>query len=89
MEGGYVQGRDGVRAYWTKQWNVVDAQVKPLRFTTDVNGRIVTGVHQVVNDLQGNPLEDLTVQHIYRMEDGFIRRMELGEDRTIATGGDR
>lgn len=34
-------------------------------------------------------LEDLMVQHIYQMEDGLIRRMEMGEDRRIAIGGDR
>ena len=88
MEGGYVQGHDGVSAYWTKQWNLVDPHVEPLRFATDANGRIVIEVHQVVQDLQGHLLEEVMVQHIYRMEAGLIRRMEMGEDRRMAIGGD-
>ena len=79
MEGGYVHGHDGVRAYWSKQWNLVDAHVEPLRFETDANGHIVIAVHQVVQDLQGHLLEDVMVQHIYRMEDGLIRRMDMGK----------
>ena len=88
MEGGYVHGHGGVRAYWTKQWNLVDPHVEPLRFAADANGRIVIDVHQVVYDLQGHSLEDLMVQHIYRMEEGLIRRMEMGEDRRMAIGAD-
>lgn len=89
MDGGYVHGHDEVRAYWTKQWYLVDPHVEPLRFTTDADGRIVIEVHQVVNDLQGHLLEDLVVQHIYRIENGLIRHMEMGEDRRMAVGGDR
>lgn len=88
MEGGYVHGHDGVSTYWTKQWNLVDPHVEPLRFATDPNGRIVIDVHQVVKDLQGHLLEEVMVQHIYQIEKGLIRRMEMGEDRRMATGGD-
>lgn len=87
MEGGYVQGHDGIRAYWSEQWNLVDPHVEPVGFETDANGRIVIDVHQVVNDLQGHLLEEVTVQHIYQIEDGLIRRMDMGEDRIMATGG--
>ena len=86
MEGGYVHGHDGLRAYWGKQWNLVDPHVEPLRFETDANGRIVIEVHQVVHDLQGHLLEEVMVQHIFRMEDGLICRMEMGKDRLMATG---
>src|SRR5437762_10165350 len=34
MEGGYVHGHDAVRAYWTRQWDVIDPHVEPRRFTT-------------------------------------------------------
>jgi len=85
MEGGYIQGHEGISAYWTKQWSLVDPHVTPQRFTTDPTGRIVIDVHQVVRDLQGHLLEELMVQHIYRIEDGLIRRMEMGEDRIMAT----
>ena len=87
MEGGYVQGHEGIRAYWSKQWNLVDPHVEPVRFETDANGRIVVDVHQVVKDLQGQLLEEVRVQHIYQIENGLIRRMDMGEDRIMATGG--
>jgi hypothetical protein len=54
MEGGSVYGRDAVRAYWTRQWTVIDPNVDPVRFTTDADGDIVVVVHQLVRDLDGN-----------------------------------
>ena len=30
LEGGYVHGRDGVRAYWTKQWAAMDSRANPI-----------------------------------------------------------
>src|SRR5215207_4610587 len=32
MEGGYVHGHDGVRAYWTHQWRLIDPFVEPQAF---------------------------------------------------------
>ena len=32
MEGGTVDGHDGVRAYWTRQWTLIDPYVEPLSF---------------------------------------------------------
>ncbi len=89
MEGGYIQGHDGIRAYWSKQWNLVDPHVDPVQFTTDTNGRIAIEVHQVVKDLQGNLLEDLIVEHIYTINEGLIRRMEMGEDRIMASSASK
>ncbi|QDK79567.1 nuclear transport factor 2 family protein [Spirosoma sp. KCTC 42546] len=78
-EGGWVKGHDAVRDYWTRQWNVVNPRVEPLRCETDVNGQIVVDVHQVVKDLSGTILADGMVQHVYQLEDGLIRRMEIRE----------
>jgi hypothetical protein len=78
MEGGWVHGRDGVRAYWTRQWGIVDPHVEPLGFESDGLGLIVN-VHQVVRDLAGTILMDRMVQHVYLIEDGLIRRMEIRE----------
>jgi hypothetical protein len=79
MEGGYVYGHEGVRAYWTRQWQQIDPHVEPQRFESDEAGRMVLDVHQVVRDLAGNLLLDQMVQHIYRIEEGLIRRMEIKE----------
>ena len=79
MEGGWVHGRDAVRAYWTRQWGLVDPHVDPLEFQTEDDGRIVVNVHQVVRGLGGATLLDRTVQHAYLIRNGLIVRMEIRE----------
>ena len=79
VEGGWVHGRDGVRAYWTRQWGMVDPHVDPLQIQTGEDGRIVVDAHQVVRDLGGAVLLDRTVHHSYLIRDGLIVRMEIRE----------
>ncbi len=79
MEGGTVHGRAGVREYWTRQWGILDPHVEPKSFTLDDTGRVVVAVHQVVRDLTGKTLLDRVVEHVYSIEDGFIRSMEIRE----------
>ncbi len=77
MEGGRVVGRPAVRDYWTRQWNQMDPHVEPLDFATEPDGRIRVEVRQVIRDLAGNLIADQRVQHIYSIEDGLIRSMEI------------
>src|SRR5271165_3792798 len=63
MEGGHVHGRDAVRAYWTRQWTVIDPHVEPLAISRDESGRFIVEVHQVARDLQGKVLVDTIVHH--------------------------
>jgi hypothetical protein len=79
MEGGTVRGHAGVREYWTRQWGLIDPHVEPRSFDLDEAGRVTVGVHQVVRDLSGNTLLDRNVEHVYSMEGGLIRRMEIRE----------
>jgi hypothetical protein len=79
MEGGWIHGREGVRAYWTRQWTSVNPHVEPLRFEADQSGRVVVHVHQVVRDLAGAVILDRPVQHVYQIVDGLIRNMEIRE----------
>ena len=79
MEGGWVHGHKGVRAYWTRQWGILNPHVEPVRFEIDNEGHIVTDVHQVVRDLTGSVLMDRLVQHVYFIRDGLIRRMDIRE----------
>jgi hypothetical protein len=79
MEGGRVHGHNGVREYWTRQWKTLDPKVEPVGFAPDHAGRTVVEVKQVVHDMQGTLLMDRMVQHIYTMEDGLIRSMEIRE----------
>ncbi len=77
MEGGRVLGHDAVRAYWTRQWQSLNPNVQPISFTPDEQGRTVVEVHQVVHDINGALLVDQTVQHVYMIEGGLIRSMEI------------
>lgn len=79
MEGGTVHGHEGVRAYWTRQWGMINPHVDPVSFDPDNSGRIVVCVHQVVRDLAGKVLMDRMVEHVYSLEDGLIRSMEIRE----------
>jgi len=79
MEGGYVYGHDGVRAYWTRQWGLIDPLVEPQAFGMEPDGRIVVEVHQRVLDKDGATLSDGRVQHIYSIRDGLVRHMEIGD----------
>jgi ketosteroid isomerase-like protein len=79
MEGGWVHGHEEVRAYWTRQWSLVDPHVEPVGFESDESGRVVVTVHQVVRDLSGKILLERSVQHIYSFKDGLICQMEIRE----------
>ena len=79
MEGGVVHGHEGVRAYWTRQWGMIDPHVDAVGFTEDESGRIAVSVHQVVSDLSGKVLVDRMVEHVYALKDGLIQSMDIRE----------
>jgi ketosteroid isomerase-like protein len=80
MEGGRVQGHEGVRDYWTRQWTLIDPRVEPRGFSTDEEGRTVVDVHQLVRDMDGNVVVDEMVQHVYVIEEGLVRSMEIRKE---------
>jgi ketosteroid isomerase-like protein len=82
MEGGRVRGHAGVREYWTRQWDVIDPIVKPQRFESLPDGRIVVHVHQIVRDLDGKVIMDRTLRHIYRLDGAQIVSMDIHEPQT-------
>ena len=77
MEGGHVHGGDGVRKYWTHQWAMIDPHVEPIEFSNGPEGEVVVEVHQVVHDLNGNLLADKMVGHMFRIENGLIKRFDI------------
>jgi ketosteroid isomerase-like protein len=79
MEGGRVHGHDEVRAYWLRQWSVIDPHVEPVHIEDNEAGNTVVDVHQAVRDLSGKVLMDRIVQHVYSIHDGLIERMEILE----------
>lgn len=79
MEGGVVHGHEGVRAYWTRQWGMINPHVDPTGFNEESDGRIAASVHQVVRELSGNLLMDRMVEHVYTLKDGLIQTMDIRE----------
>jgi len=77
MEGGHVHGKEAVRAYWTRQFAMLDPHVEPLRIDQAGDGQFRVEVHQVVRDLSGNLILDTVVFHSYRIRDGLIVRMDI------------
>jgi len=75
----WPNGMDGVRAYWTRQWGMIDPHVEPVSFEEDDGGRVIVSVDQVVKDLSGKVLLDRVVQHVYSLRDGLISEMEIRE----------
>lgn len=76
MEGGREVGHEAVRAYWTRQWRLIDPHVEPESLA-EVDGKIVVQVHQIVRDLDGALLSDQRVEHAYTLRDGLIARMDI------------
>ena len=76
-EGGYVEGHDGVRAYWTRQWKEIDPHVQPTTIDPVADGKILVNVQQQVKDLNGKSLFEGMVKHIYTIENGLIKSMEI------------
>lgn len=79
MEGGFVHGREAVREYWTKQFQIIDPQLEPLNYDNDEKGRNVVTVRQIVRDLDGNVFLDKTVKQIFTIKDGLVTEFELGD----------
>ena len=78
MEGGFLHGRDAVREYWRKQFEVVRGQLEPLQFETDESNREIVTVRLLVRDLAGEVLSERTVQQIFTIENGSISLFEIG-----------
>lgn len=77
FEGGYVSGHNEIREYWTRQWGEINPTVQPTGFRVRTDGPVEITVHQVVKDLQGNTIFDGIVKHIYTLQDGLLRKMDI------------
>jgi hypothetical protein len=78
-KGGRLAGREAVRDYWIAQWAEIDPHVEPLAVTERADGGLAVTVRQVVRSSDGQLLDDREVVHVYRLDDGLIRRMDVEE----------
>jgi len=77
MEGGRVLGHDALRAYWERQFDLIDSRVEPEEFEELTDGRVSVSVHQRVRDADGKVLSDGHVRHVYELRDGLVVRMDI------------
>jgi SnoaL-like protein len=77
MEGGHINGREGVREYWLRQWATIDPCVEPVSFAEGKDGTIEVEVHQIVRNLEAKLLLDKMVGHVFQFEDGLVRRFDI------------
>ncbi|MXN91181.1 ketosteroid isomerase [Flavobacterium sp. Sd200] len=76
-EGGHIVGHDEIKSYWTRQWSEINPTVKPIGFRERPDDGLEVSVHQSVKDLEGKPVFDGIVKHIYTFENGLIKRMDI------------
>ncbi|HLV86945.1 MAG TPA: nuclear transport factor 2 family protein [Candidatus Sulfotelmatobacter sp.] len=76
-EGGRVLGREAVRSYWARQFAELQSRVEPLDFRQESDGCIAVRVHQVAHDKSGKLLADQVIEHVYRLQNGLITRMDI------------
>ena len=77
FKGDLAHGPEEVRAYWTEQWSEINPRVEPVAFNRQDDGQIVVTVHQIVRDLNGQVLADEHVGHLFTIEQGLVRAMEV------------
>ncbi|MGH6736658.1 MAG: nuclear transport factor 2 family protein [Methyloceanibacter sp.] len=77
LEGGHVEGRDGVREYWTRQWAMMDSRAEPAGFSIGGDGTAHVEVHLTARDHDGKVLFDEIAGHVFQIEDGLIRRFDI------------
>jgi ketosteroid isomerase-like protein len=85
LENRRLIGHDAVRAYWLRQFELIDPAVEP-RDVVERNGtELVVEVHQVVRNRQGDILSDQVVHHLYTLRNGLIAAMDVYRDGILAS----
>lgn len=77
FKGGFVQGPEEIREYWTEQWSEVNPHVEPIAFYPQNDSKILVDVHQVVRNLGGAVVADEHVGHLFTFENGLIKAMQI------------
>jgi hypothetical protein len=77
FKGGFVQGQQAIREYWTEQWSEIDPHVEPVCFHWEDDGRVLVDARQVVRDLSGTVLADVHVGHRFTLANGLLQSMEV------------
>src|ERR1700712_1755326 len=68
-EGGFVDGHEGIRDYWTRQWKAINPHVEPLEIIQTGDDTVSVKVNQVVKDLNGVLVAEGSVTHLFTFSD--------------------
>jgi hypothetical protein len=77
MEGGRERGHAKVRAYWERQFAMVDSRADPEAFEELSDGRMSVTVHIHGRNRDGDVAWDDRVRHVYELRDGLVARMDI------------
>lgn len=87
MEGGYVHGRESVREYWTRQWEMINPHVEPVSFHHSPDGAVTVTVRQTILNLDGKALpeqaqglKNKTVSHVFRFRMGKVAQFDIADN---------
>ncbi len=76
-EGGYLNGHNEVRDYWTRQWKEIDPSVTPVFISSLADNKFDVEVRQTIKSKSGEILSDDIAHHIYTFENEKIKKMEI------------
>jgi hypothetical protein len=77
-EGGFVHGPSEVRDHWQQQWKAANPTIEPLRFSRGAGEtQITVDIRLTVRDKGDNVVSNHTMQNIFVLERGLIRRMHI------------
>jgi hypothetical protein len=74
---GPVHGKDGVRGYLARQWEMINSHAEPMRYSACGDGTINVEVRLTARDLDGNLLIEKVSGHSFQIENGLIRRFDV------------
>ena len=89
LEGGRVEGREALTAYWTGQFAMVTPEASPIEMRTLSDGRVFVRLHYVVRAREGGGIwTDEITNNTFTFEGDAVIRMEWGEPEDSPGAGD-
>ncbi len=80
LEGGRVEGREALTAYWTGQFAMVTPEASPIEMRELPDGRIVVRLHYVIKATEGGGVwTDEITSNTFTFEGDEVVRMDWGE----------
>jgi hypothetical protein len=72
-----LHGKQGLRAYWTRQWAKTRTRDEVLAIATPMPNRSIVRIGQVVRALTGAVISTGTFEHDYLIENRLIMRLDI------------